>query len=126
MATIDRFKDMLKNGKLAKDQGGLPLSPQTKYDFLAAVHTMDQIEQLAEALDSRAKKRASLKKKFEETSRTALQSFLEKEDSFSSTKNIEAAIKVLLTCHNEFLKMEGEEQEDRILGKFIQDGITAK
>ncbi len=126
MATIDRFKEMLKNGKLSKDQGGAPLSPQTKYDFLAAVHTMDQIEQLAQALETRAKKRASLKKKFEETSRTALQGFLDKEDAFSSTKNIEATIKVLLTCHNEFLKMEGEEQEDRILGKFIQDGITAK
>ena len=126
MATIDRFKDILKKGKLPKEQGGQALTPQTKYDFLAAVHTMDQIEQLAEALDTRAKKRASLKKKFEETSRNALQSFLEKEDAFSSTKNIEATIKVLLTCHNEFLKMEGEEQEDRILGKLIQDGITAK
>jgi len=126
MATIDRFKDILKQGKLPKEQGGQALTPQSKYDFLAAVHTMDQIEQLAEAIETRSKKRAALRKKFEETSRTALQSFLEKEDAFSNTKNIEAALKVLLTCHSEFLKMEGEEQEERALGKLIQDGITAK
>lgn len=126
MATIDRFRDMLKQGKLPKEQGGQALTPQTKYDFLAAVHTMDQIEQLAAALETRAKKRDSLRKKFEETSRTAIKGFLENENAFSNSKNIASTIKVLITCHNEFLKMEGEEQEDKALGKLIQDGITAK
>ncbi|HCB92409.1 MAG TPA: hypothetical protein DEP57_01110 [Selenomonas sp.] len=126
MATIDRFRDMLKQGKLPKEQGGQALTPQTKYDFLAAVHTMDQIEKLAEALESRAKKRDSLRKKFEETSRNAIKGFLEKDDAFSNSKNLASVVKILITCHNEFLKMEGEEQEDKALGKLIQDGITAK
>ena len=87
---------------------------------------MEQIEDLLAVRALRAKKREALRKKFVETSRTALQGFLEKEDGLSDVKAIDATIKVLMTCRDEFLKLAGEEQEDRILGKAIQDGITAK
>lgn len=126
MATIERFREALKKGKLPPEQGGQELTAQTKYDFLAAVHTMEQIEDLLAVRALRAKKREALRKKFVETSRTALQGFLEKEDGLSDVKAIDATIKVLMTCRDEFLKLAGEEQEDRILGKAIQDGITAK
>ena len=126
MATIDRFRDALKSGKLPEDQGGQALTAQTKYDFLAAVHSMEQLEDLIAVRALRAKKREALRKKFVETSRATLQGFLEKEDGLSDVKAIDATIKVLMACRDEFLKLAGEEQEDRILGKAVQDGVTAK
>ena len=126
MSTIDRFREMLKNGHLPEDQGGQALTAQTKYDFLAAAHTMDQILELAEALEKRAKKRASLREKLDATSRKALQKLIDSDTGFSRAKEVDSAISVLTACRAELLVMEGEEKAEKSLKKIIADGITAK
>lgn len=126
MATIDRFKDILKQGRLPEEQGGQPLTAQTKYDFLAAAHTMDQILELTATLEKRAKKRSSLREKLAATSRKALQKLMDHDDGFSRVKDVDAAINVLTACRTELLALEGEEQSEKALKKIIADGITAK
>ena len=126
MSTIDRFKDILKKGRLPEEQGGQALTAQMKYDCLAAAHTMDQILELAAAFEKRAKKRDSLREKLSATTRKALQKLLDSEAAFSRTKDIDAAINVLAACRAELLTMEGEEQSEKALKKLIADGITAK
>ena len=126
MATIDRFKDILKQGRLPEDQGGQPLTAQTKYDFLAAAHTMDQILELTATLEKRAKKRDSLREKLAQTSRKAIQKLLDSEEGFSRVKDVDATISVLTACRMELSTMDGEEQAEKALKKIIADGITAK
>lgn len=126
MATIDRFKDMLKQGHLPKEQGGQALTAQTKYDFLAAVHTMDQLQALEAAFDKRAQKRATLQEKLLATSRATLQKLLEDEEGLASLRDLDAAIKVLTACRTELLTIETEQRTEKALAKFIADGITAK
>ena len=126
MATIDRFKDILKSGHLPKEQGGQALTAQTKYDFLAAAHTMDQILELTATLEKRAKTRASLREKLAATSRKSIQKLMDSENGFSRIKELDAALKVLTACRMELAAMEGEEQAEKALKKIIADGITAK
>lgn len=126
MSTIDRFKDILKQGHLPEEQGGQALTAQTKYDFLAAAHTMDQILELSATLEKRAKKRASLREKLTQTSRKAIQKLLDSPEGFSRAKDVDAALSVLTACRMELSAMEGEEQAEKALKKIIADGITAK
>ena len=126
MATIDRFKDILKKGHLPEEQGGQALTAQTKYDFLAAAHTMDQILELAATLEKRAKKRESLREKLAQTSRKALQKLMDNEEGFTRAKEVDAALGVLTACRTELAAIEGEEQAEKVLKKIIADGITAK
>ena len=127
MATVDRFKDMLKSGSLLPELGGNSLTAQAKYDFLAAVHTMEQIENVQAIIAKRSKKRAEFKKKFAHTVKNTLQNLLDKEDEeIADAQNIESAVKALLACHNELLKLEGEEKEDAIIAELVKDGVTAK
>lgn len=125
MATIDRFKECLKTGKLPKELGGKALDAQTKYDFLAAVHTMDQIEALAENLKARAKKREALKQKLVESTRSTLQGMLDDEDGLNTAKKLEDAMKVLEACCIELSKLEGADHDAKAVGKMIQDGVSA-
>ncbi len=125
MATADRFKECLKSGKLPAELGGKALNAQTKYDYLAAVHTMEQIEALAEAIKARGKKRKVLKDKLLESTRNTLQGILDDEKSLQTVKGLDSAIKVLMACRVEFMRLEGEEQESKALGKLIEDGVSA-
>ena len=62
MATIDRFKTALRIGISFKDGENLiPLTAQMKYDYLAAVHTMDQLTNLHNELEERKKRRDALR-----------------------------------------------------------------
>ncbi len=126
MATVDRFKDIVKKGHLPEEQGGQALTAQMKYDCLAAAHTMEQILELAAAFEKRAKKRDSLREKLSATTRKALQKLMDSEEAFSRTKDIDAAINILAACRTELLMMEGEELSEKALKKIIADGITAK
>ena len=62
MATIDRFKDAVEMGTIT-DANDLevPLSAQMKYDYLAAVHTMEQLDKLAREIENRKRSRSNLK-----------------------------------------------------------------
>ena len=126
MSTIDRFRDIVKKGRLPEEQGGQPLTAQSKYDFLAAAHTMEQIQELAMAIEKRAKKRDSLREKLAATTRKSLQKLLDSDTGFSRTKEIDGALSVLNACRMELAALEGEEQEEKVLKKIIADGITAK
>lgn len=116
----------MQTGRLPKELGGQALTPQAKYDFLAAVHTMDQIQDLAVAIEKRANKRESFRERVISSSLGALDKlFADKERAFT-LQNIDGAIKLLSDCRRELLILDGEEKADRVLQKIIADGITAK
>ena len=116
----------MKNGCLPKELGGAPLTAQAKYDFMAAVHTMEQIQNLAHTLEKRAAKRSSFKEKVCKSSRSALNKILPEQDEAYGLADIDHAIKILTECRTELLAMDNEEKADRTLQKLIADGITAK
>ena len=127
MATIERFKTVLKNGKLASAETGaiVELTAQMKYDYLAAVHTMEQIEDLNDAIKERIEKREALKSKIIASSRNTLKNLIEDENSLKEIKNIDHALRVLNECRTELLKMEGQTHEAQKLGKITEDGVSA-
>jgi len=126
MATVDRFKNVLKKGALPDELGGAELTAQAKYDFLAAVHTMEQIQNVAHTLEKRAVKRNSFREKVCKSSRNALEKILPQRDEAYSVAEIDHAIKILTECRAELLAMDGEEKADHTIQKLIADGITAK
>ena len=126
MATIDRFKGAIKNGKITADSGMVVnLSAQMKYDYLAAVHTMDQIEELNKTITARLNKREELKSKLLTSCRNSLKALVEDENGLKDIKNIDRALKVLHECRNELVKMDGQTHEDNKLAKIIEDGVSA-
>ena len=125
MATIDRFKLAVKSSKLSVENGTVNLTAQMKYDYLAAIHTMEQIEELATAIKSRTTKREALKEKIFSSCRNTLKSLVDDENGIKEIKNIEHAIKVLSDCRTELLKMEGQGHEDLKLAHYIRDGVSA-
>ena len=125
MATIDRFKEILKKGKIMTNDAALKLDAQLKYDYLAAIHTMDQLENLATEFKEREKKRDEFKAKLLNSCRNTLKNLVEDENGLKELKNIDHAIKVLNDCRTELLKLEGQAHENRKLGKKIEDGVSA-
>ena len=126
MATIDRFKAAIKNGKLASESGSIvALTAQMKYDYLAAIHTMEQIEELAETIKERTEKRNALREKIISSCRNTLKNLIENEKALTEIKHIDHALKVLNECRSEILKMEAQNHEDKKLGKVIEDGVSA-
>lgn len=126
LATIDRFRDIMKKGCLPKEMGGHALTAQAKYDFLAALNTMDQIQNLTVAIEKRENKRESFRERVVASALTALNKmFADKEKNYTA-QDIDGAIKLLTDCRTELLMLEGEEKSDRALKKLISDGITAK
>ena len=125
MATIDRFKTALKIGIALKDGESLrPLSAQMKYDYLAAVHTMDQLTNLANEFEERKKRRDALREKLSDSCRKSLKKIADGEEILT-LKQVDSAIKGLSEFRDELLKMETLDKETEKLAKFIEDGVSA-
>ena len=123
MGTFERFQDALKNGTVSPE-GGEKLSPQLRYDYLAAVHTMEQLLNLDKEFKARKERRDQLLEKISVSAKKSLQKIVESEGVFN-LKQIDAAIKGLQECRSEILKIEHSEHIDGKLSKIIKDGISA-
>lgn len=125
MATIDRFKDALDSGiALSDSERTVPLTAQMKYDYLAAVHTMDQLMNLHDEFQARKKRRVAFREKISNACKMSLKKIVESNEVLT-TKQISAAIKALNDCHDELLKIESVSNECDKLEKFIADGVSA-
>ena len=124
MSTIDRFMTMLERGRIVTDEGSVSLTAQIKYDFLAAVHTMEQIENLQRTIETRRKKREALREKIATSCFNALK-VLEDREKLKDVKSLDAALRVLGECRTEMIKLASADHEDDKLGKEIQDGVSA-
>ena len=124
MATIDRFKEPLEQGGLTIDGKFIPLTAQMKYDYMAAVHTMEQLLDLAAAIDKNKKKREDLRTKISNSCKISLKKLVETEDLLT-LQQIEAAIHGLQECRKELVKLELTDKETAKLAAFIRDGISA-
>ena len=118
-SVIERFKKMSKEGKI----GDHTFNPQEKYDTLAAIHSMEELESVIKLLESRAKKREPMKKKLVTNAQAALGNLIDLEDWKIS--DVESAIKVLNSCRGELARLEGEEMTDKAFKKLVADGISA-
>ena len=125
MATIDRFKSILDKGTINSEGVTIRLDAQLKYDYLAAIHTMEQLQDLAKEFKDRDKKREDFKEKFLNNCRKTLKVLVDDENGLRDIKNIEHAIKVLNDCRTELLKLDGAAHESKKLAKKIEDGISA-
>ena len=124
MATIDRFKSALSSGMVFPDGHSVQLTAQMKYDYLAAVHTMDQLTNLNEELQSKKKRRAEFREKISNACKVSLKKIIESDEILTS-KQINAAIKALKDCHDELLKIESVDGECEKLAKITEDGVSA-
>lgn len=124
MATIDRFREFMDSGKIKSGDVDVPLSAQLKYDCLSAIHTMEQLENLAAEIESRKKYRADLREKLLKGCRQSLKKLGDDEEGLT-LKKIDAAIKMLIEFRQEIVKIDSEAKESEKLAKFIRDGVSA-
>ncbi|MBR4383232.1 MAG: hypothetical protein IKP64_06705 [Selenomonadaceae bacterium] len=124
MATIDRFREMMDSGKITSGDVDVPFSAQLKYDWLAAIHTMEQLENLAAEIESRKKYRAELREKLLRSCSQSLKKLGEDEEGLT-VKKIDAAIKMLMELRMEIVKVDSAAKESDKLAKFIRDGVSA-
>lgn len=125
MAVIDRFKDALESGTLTDAHDlEVPLSPQLKYDYLAAVHTMEQLEKLVREIENRKRSREQLKADLYKSCRQAIKKLADEEKELS-LKRIDDAIKLLKDCRREIMKIDSAAKESDKLAKCIKDGVSA-
>ena len=125
MATIDRFKEMLSRSKVSTEEGSVNLSAQLKYDFLAAVHTMEQIESLQKVIENRRKKREAIREKLANSCFNALQTLTSDKEKLKDVKSIDAALRVLNECRTEMIKLSSSDHESDKLGYEVRDGVSA-
>ena len=123
MGTFERFQDALKNGTVTPE-GGEQLSAQLKYDYLAAVHTMEQLMNLEKEFKARKERRNQLLEKISTSCRMSLKKIVDSEGVFT-LKQIDAAITGLQECRSEILKIEHSERIDGKLANIIKDGVSA-
>ena len=125
MATLDRFKEAVDTSIII-DANDLevPLSAQMKYDYLAAIHTMEQLEKLAREFENRKRSRATLKDELFKSCKQALKKLAE-DDKPLTLKKIDDAIKTLSDCRREIMKIDSASKESDKLAKLIKDGISA-
>lgn len=125
MAIIDRFKDALESGTIT-DANDLevPISAQMKYDYLAAVHTMEQLEKLLREIENRKRSREDLKADLYKSCKQAIKKLAEDEKPLS-LKRIDDAIKLLKDCRREIMKIDSAAKESEKLTEFVKDGISA-
>ena len=125
MATIDRFKEVVESGIIIDaDDMEAPLSPQMKYDYLAAINSMTQLEALTAEFDNRKKYRADLKATLLKSCSQSLKKIAEDEENFS-LKKIDTAIKMLTDCRREVAKIDSVDRECDRLTKIIRLGVSA-
>ena len=124
MAVIDRFKDALEVNKIT-DANDLevPMSAQMKYDYLAAVHTMEQLEKLAREFETRKRARTKLQDELFKSCKHTLEKLAKDENL--TLKKIDDAIKVLNDCRREIIKLDSVGKESERLAKLIKDGVSA-
>ena len=125
MATIDRFKDVLETGTIidANDMEA-PISAQMKYDYLAAVHTMEQLDKLAREIENRKRSRTALKEDLFKSCKQAIKKLADDGNPLN-LKKIDDAIKLLTDCRREIMKIDSAARESNKLFDFIKDGVTA-
>lgn len=125
MATIDRFKEAVESGTII-DANDLevPLSAQMKYDCLAAIHTMEQLEKLAREIENRKRSRAKLEDELFKSCKQVLKKLADDEKPLTLRK-IDDAIKTLNDCRREIMKIDSAARESEKLAKLIKDGISA-
>ena len=125
MATLDRFKEAVETGTVV-DANDLevPLSAQMKYDYLAAIHTMEQLEKLAREFENRKRSRATLKDELFKSCKQALKKLAE-DDKPLTMKKIDDAIKTLRDCRREIMKIDSAAKESDKLAKLIKVGVSA-
>ncbi len=125
MATLDRFKEAVDAGTII-DANDLevPLSAQMKYDYLAAVHTMEQFEKLAREIENRKRSRAKLEDELFKSCKQVLKKLADDEKPLTF-KKIDDAIKTLNDCRREIMKIDSAARESEKLAKLIKDGVSA-
>lgn len=125
MSTMDRFKEAVENGTIT-DANDLevPLSAQMKYDYLAAVHTMEQLEKLAREIENRKRSRTNLKEDLFKSCKQAIKKIAADENPLT-LKKIDEAIKILTDCRREIMKIDSAARESNKLAEFIKDGVSA-
>lgn len=125
MATIDRFKEVLESGTIidANDMEA-PLSAQMKYDYLAAVHTMEQLDKLAREIENRKRSRTNLKADLFKSCKQALKKLADDENELT-LKKIDDAVKILTDCRREIMKIDSATRESNKLFDLIKDGVSA-
>jgi len=125
MAVIDRFKDVLEVGKiLDANELEVPISAQMKYDYLAAVHSMEQLEKLLREMENRKRSRADLKAELFKSCKQAIKKISDNEDALT-LKKIDEAIKILTDCRREIMKLDSAGRESDKLAKYVKDGVSA-
>lgn len=125
MSVIDRFKEALDAGTITDAHDlEVPISAQLKYDYLAAVHTMEQLEKLAREIENRKRSREQLKADLYKSCRQAIKKLADEEKELS-LKRIDDAIKLLKDCRREIMKIDSAAKESDKLAKFIKDGVSA-
>ena len=125
MATIDRFKEAVETGIII-DANDLevPLSAQMKYDCLAAIHTMEQLEKLAREIENRKRSRAKLEDELFKSCKQMLKKIADDQKPLTLRK-IDDAIKTLQDCRREIMKIDAAARESDKLAKLIKDGVSA-
>ena len=125
MAVIDRFKDALDSG-IVTDAHDLEvkISAQMKYDYLAAVHTIEQLEKLAREIENRKRSREQLKEDLFKSCRQAMKKVADDGKPLTLRK-IDDAIKILNDCRREIMKIDSAAKESDKLAEYIKDGVSA-
>lgn len=125
MAVIDRFKDAVEAAKITDAHDlEVPMSAQMKYDYLAAIHTMDQLEKLAREIENGKRARASLRAELFKSCKQALKKLADA-DKELTLKKIDDTIKLLTDCRREIMKIDSASKESEKLAEFIKDGVSA-
>lgn len=125
MATADRFKEVVESGIIIDaDDMEAPLSPQMKYDFMAAINSIEQLENLIAEITNRKKYREKLKAELLKSCCQSLKKIADDENGFTMRK-IDMAIKMLMDCRYEITKIESAEKETEKLSKLIRKGVSA-
>ena len=124
VAIIDRFKDALESNTITDAHDlEVQISAQMKYDYLAAIHTMEQLEKLAREIENRKRSRAKLKEELYKSCKQAIKKLAD--DESLTLKKIDEATKILVDCRREIMKIDSASKESDKLAKFIKDGVSA-
>ena len=125
MAVADRFKEIVESGVVMDaDDMEAPLSPQMKYDLMAAINSIEQLESLIAEIANRKKYRAKLKAELLKSCCQSLKKLADNDEDFTLRK-IDMAIKMLTDCRYEVTKIDSAEKETEKLSKLIRKGVSA-
>ncbi|MBR4152712.1 MAG: hypothetical protein IKT98_07100 [Selenomonadaceae bacterium] len=125
MATIDRFKEVVESGVIIDaDEMEAPLSPQMKYDYMAAINSMQQLEALKGEIENRKNSRAKLRAELLKSCCQSLKKLVDDEEGLT-LKKIDTAIKMLADCRYEVTKIDSAERETDKLAKIVRQGVSA-